>query len=73
MSAVRLSWLAVALGVVGAAVAIWIGWLGGHLSDVASNLPPWVAFGAMGAIALSFARKTGRRDGWRSGVRRSAS
>ena len=52
MSAVRLSWVAVGLGVVGAAVAIWIGWLGGHLSDVASNLPPWVAFGAMGAVAL---------------------
>jgi signal transduction histidine kinase len=52
MSAVRLSWVAVGLGVVGAAVAIWIGWLGGHLSDVTSNLPPWVAFGAMGAVAL---------------------
>jgi signal transduction histidine kinase len=52
MSAVRLSWVVVGLGVVGAAVAIWIGWLGGHLSDVASNLPPWVAFGAMGAVAL---------------------
>jgi signal transduction histidine kinase len=52
MSAVRLSWVTVVLGVLGAAVAIWIGWLGGHLSDVASNLPPWVAFGAMGAVAL---------------------
>jgi signal transduction histidine kinase len=52
MSAVRLSWVTVVLGVLGAALAIWIGWLGGHLSDVASNLPPWVAFGAMGAVAL---------------------
>jgi len=52
MNAVRLSWVVVALGVVGAGVAIWIGWLDGHLSDVAANLPPWVSFGAMGALAL---------------------
>jgi signal transduction histidine kinase len=52
MSGVRLSWMAVALGVAGAGVAIWIGWLSGHLYDVTSNLPPWAAFGAMGAVAL---------------------
>ena len=52
MSAVRVSWAVVALGVVGAGTAIWIGWLSGHLPDVAANLPPWVAFGTMGAVAL---------------------
>ena len=52
MNPVRLSWAAVALGVVGAAAAVWIGSFSGHLSEVASNLPPWVSFGLIGAVAL---------------------
>lgn len=52
MTAVRLSWVAVAFGGLGAALAIWIGSFGGHLPEVFSNLPPWVAFGVIGAIAL---------------------